>query len=254
VEGKLAAMGGRMSREDLITYKMMQRLHETPEGLMTADFLPLSSSRVHNYLIRFVPRGWVTLHKVGSLNRYTVNEAQWAMYVARPKAHVHPKKKSAPGDGSVYGKLMELASRSDGLDCSEQIRGLTRDDVSIRLSKLGVKGRLIGVDMPLARRRYFMHQADADAYRVSYVPPQPPPPVPRAVKQPKIQSAKAIKASFRFTDARPKDYEATKLTARAKWLATPPHLPYDEAGRPLFKVTVCPGFTSQPTRSNTHPM
>lgn len=243
-----------MSREDLITYKMMQRLHESPNGLMTADFLPLSSNRVHNYLRSFTQRGLVTLHKVGNNNRYTVNDAQWAIYVIPTPINLSPKTKAEAGDGSVYGKLLELASRPKGMDCSEVIRGLTRDDLSIRLSKLGVKGRLIGVDLPKTLRRYFTSQADADAYKAAYVPPKPRPPAPPAEKQPKIQSAKAIRASFRFTDARPKDYEATKLTARAKWLATPPHLPYDEAGQPLFKVTVCPGFTSQPTRSNTHAM
>jgi hypothetical protein len=240
-----------MNREDLITYKMMKRLHEAPNGLMTADFAPLSSNRVHNYLRTFTQRGLVTLHKVGNNNRYTVNDAQWSIYVIPTPINLSPKTKAEAGDGSVYGKLLQLASRPQGMDCSEVIRGLTRDDLSIRLSKLGVKGRLIGVDLPKTLRRYFTSQSDASAYRASYVPPQP---VARPPKPAKVQRGSALPASFRFTDARPKDYEAKKETARAQWLAIPPHLPYDEAGRPLFKVTICPGFTSQPTRSNTHPM
>ena len=39
---------------------------------------------------------------------------------------------------------------------------------------------------------------------------------------------------------------------RATWdKDTPPHLPYDDAGRPLFKVTIAKPFP-QPTRTNTY--
>ena len=40
---------------------------------------------------------------------------------------------------------------------------------------------------------------------------------------------------------------------KAPWPADAPvHLPYDDAGRPLFRVTVCPGFTGEPKKTNTY--
>ena len=239
-----------MKREDLITYKMMQRVHESPNGLMSADFRPLRSDKVHNYFGHFVRRGMATLHKEGWLNRYTVSDEQWAEYIKPITFNIQPKARAQVGDPTFYGQLLTLAARPGGVNCDEPFKGYSRNELSVRLSKLGVKGRLICAKNPRTVNQYFYHQADADAFKAAFIVPPKAVPKPKEVK-PKIQRGSAFPATVKFKTDKPK-HEQTKESARAKWNATPPHLPYDDAGRPLWKLTICPGFTTDPKFSNTH--
>lgn len=237
-----------MKREDLITYKMMQRVHESPNGLMSADFRPLRSDKIHNYFADFVRRGLATLHKEGWKNRYTVSDEQWNEYIKPVTFNCQPKARAQIGDSTMYGKLLTLAARPQGVNCDEP--GYQRNDMSVRLSKLGVKGRLICVKNPRTVNQYFYHQADADAFQAAFIVPPKAVPKPKPPKN-KIQKASAFPASVKFKQDTPK-HAQTNESARAKWNATPPHLPVDEAGRPLWKLTICPGFTTDPKFSNTH--
>jgi hypothetical protein len=244
-----------MKREELITYKMLKRIHESPDGLTRLDFPELRTDQVHNYMKDYVRRGLATAHKVGSkMNRYTVSAEQWAIYSQPRTPTCRPRTKSVVGDGSLYGLLLTMASRPGGVSYKDPIKGYHPNTVSTRLSKLAIEGRLIRVKTAVRKNQYFYDQAAADAFQAAYVPKPKPKPKPKPyvkVHKAKIQKGSAFPATVKFRQDTPK-HAQTKESARAKWNATQPHYPTDVYGNPTWKFTACPGFTADPRYSNTH--
>lgn len=140
---------------------------------------------------------------------------------------------------TVPGAVMSLAARRQGVKPSDitEIMGGRTSDVSKEMRRLEEQGYLSRTVAFKPRRNVVGHctkKQQADYFKTNK--PIPAPSKPKAPKPP----------------ARNITYSHPKPKGTAPWPKdTPPHLPYDEAGQPLFKVTIAKPFP-QPTRTNTH--
>ena len=243
-----------MKKEDSRTYAMAMRVRDTPGGLMSTDFGTYPGFRVNRDFQPLLKRGVMGKVKEGHFNRYFVSAEQWAKYaaetprsnfgtrVAKPKV-IKPKvvkkavKQKTPGNQGKgrMPRLIELAGRPQGVTSAEKVDSkATKKCIGLTLGKMHSQGLLFRVKTGANHYTYFATQAQADAFHNAYTRPIP-----------EKESTSGVR--FCAPDKRKQD----KQTSRAKWNATPAYLPYDDAGRPLFKVTICPGFTSDPPKSNT---
>lgn len=243
-----------MKKEDTRTYAMAMRVRDTPGGLMSTDFLPYTGCRVNKDFQPLIDRGVMTKAKEGYFNRYSVSAAQWAKYAAEtplgnfgtrmakikavnlPEAAKKAATQKTPGPRVTrLNRLIELAGRPKGVTSAEKVDSkATPKGIGLALGRMHERGMLFRVRTGPHHYTYFASKAQADAFDNPYSRP-----IDRTVSN----SA----SSFCAPDKRKQD----KQTSRAKWNATPAYLPYDDAGRPLFKVTICPGFTADPPKSNT---
>ena len=140
---------------------------------------------------------------------------------------------------TLPGLIMTLAVRPAGVKTSEvtAIRGGKTSDAAKAMRLLEAKGY---VSLPAKS-----HPKDASVAQCTpeqlasyFAKVAPPPKTPQPVTLERRNTTLSL--------------NPVRLAGRAPWPKdTPPHLPYDESGRPLFKVTIAKPFP-QPTRTNTH--
>lgn len=141
---------------------------------------------------------------------------------------------------TLPGLIMTLAVRPQGVNTSEvtAIRGGKTSDVAKAMKLLETKGYLSRP--PKAHPKNASVAQCTPEQLASYLAKGAPPP-----KKPQPVTLERRVTTLSINPKR--------IAGRAPWTKdAPPHLPYDDAGKPLFKVTVCPGFTGNPVRTNTH--
>ena len=122
-------------------------------------------------------------------------------------------------------RLLALAARPEGVVTSD-LSHLNSNSVGTAAWNMTKRGELFAVK-ECRSNRWFATKAARDAHAAK-IAKQPP--------QAKIYSV-----------AQP----AIVIRGRAWDKNAPMHFPKDEKGRPLWKFTKCPGFTSDPPKSNT---
>lgn len=134
-------------------------------------------------------------------------------------------------------RVMHLAARPEGV-CMHDVTELERRAYFKVMSKLmdrkcvtrKINGRL---------SHYFATAEQLDAYKSPAMGPRP-------AAAHECRPAQAFDRNQRLT-INPK-----RPPGKVPWSANAPiHLPYDDAGRPLWKFTACPGFTGDPIKTNT---
>lgn len=115
---------------------------------------------------------------------------------------------------SASDRLLELADRPDGV-AYKDLPEYSANNVRIHAQRLVKEGKLIRAAANLLTVRYFLSQSAADAWVRSRQDP-------------------------------------AKARTRATWTPdTPPYLPTDSAGKPLWRLTVAPTPPAA-TRTNTY--
>lgn len=192
---------------------------------MTSDkFAPRTRGQVVSDFKNLVKRGVVT--KIGERRTcaFVVTPEQFAKFLAESKP-------------STRDELLELAARPHGVSTVELPGRVPKavGTTAVRLVKMG----LLHVWKWHNGNRWFTTEAARNAYAAQIVKAAPKP------------SADSKAASAAWNEVG-KTAKRKKAAHRQGWgKDDPPYLPHDDAGAPLYTVTVCPGFTGEPRRTNT---
>lgn len=194
------------------------------KGPMTSDqFAPRTRTEVICDFKKLVGRGLVTRVGKGRGVAFSVSPEQLAAFL---------RKRS-----SIRTELLEAAAMPDGV-ASNELPGRVTKAVGTTASLLFNRG-LLHVLKCSKGNRWFTAAEARNAYSAQVVKAAPKP------------SADSKAASAAWNEVG-KTAKRKKAAHRQGWgKDDPPYLPHDDAGRPLYKVTVCPGFSGDPRRTNT---
>lgn len=128
---------------------------------------------------------------------------------------------------SIASKLAVLAARPDGVT-TKDLPDLSSNSVGTAAWNMTNRGEL-HVIKSTRGNRWFTTKKARDSYAAKHRKPEQP---------------------GRKSFASPKLPDIV-IRGRAWDKNAPPHFPKDEKGKPLYKITICPGFTGQPLRTNT---
>lgn len=126
---------------------------------------------------------------------------------------------------NIKKQLLTLASRPEGVVTSD-LSHLNSNSVGTSAWNMTKRGELFAVKECRCNRWFSTKKArDAHAAKIAKQPPQ--------------SKIYAVTPAIVIRGAKAWDKNA------------PMHFPKDEKGRPLWKHTICPGFTGQPHKTNT---
>ena len=202
----------------------MHKLAAAGVPMTTDQFAPRTRNEVISDLTKLTRRGLVTKVGKGRAVAFTVSAEQLCAFTRKPNP-------------SIREQLLELAALPDGVATTE-VSGRVTKAVGTTASLLFNRG-LLHVWKCSKGNRWFTTAEARNTYAAQVVKAAPK------------SSAESKAASAAWNEVG-KTAKPKKAAHRKGWgKDDPPYLPHDDAGRPLYTVTVCPGFTGEPRRTNT---
>ena len=135
---------------------------------------------------------------------------------------------------TVAGRAMKLAQTAKGVQSSD-LKDKVASDVGKVLRKLVNQGYMTCIDESRRPYVYTATKEQADKWVADHT------------KQPKAMTIKPPKQRVQPVLSQPKPRPASKPKDERKTV-----YPVDADGNPLWKHTICPGFTGDPHKTNTH--